>query len=108
MLDCLYRVAVLIVVFLGRVMADQLLSRLRVLTFRKTGKLLGSNLALKSPLFCQSALPFAGDGLTAHIVALLSIGKFPPVIGACLCGTERLGEGQHEQLVQETAWLLFS
>src|SRR5580700_10855655 len=81
-------------------MPYELLTRYRVLPIGQTLEVLLPHFAGNTPFLCQSAMPFAAYPITLGVVVLLSVGEFFLVIGLRLSGAQRLGNGEHNSLVE--------
>jgi hypothetical protein len=84
-----------ILIFIGRSLAHQLLSGLWMLSLAEFREVLGRDGPGKAELPGQSPLPFACYDAALRPIVLLLRGELLLVVGLCLAGGERLGNGKH-------------
>src|SRR5208283_907265 len=101
------RVALLVHVFPRRLVANQLLSGNRMLTFAEPSKLFLLHRTTQPPLLGQSPAPLAAYPFAFAVVVFLCAAELLLVVRTSLTCTERLGNGKHVPLLEEASlwWL---
>jgi hypothetical protein len=90
MLHRLDGLAVRILVFVRRSLANQLFACLRVLALTEVGKILSRNRTGKPQVCCETALPLAGNDAALRPIILLPRCELLLVVALCLAGGQRL------------------
>src|SRR6266849_9828880 len=82
-------------VFSGRLVADELFARDRMLPFAKPLKVLRADLTAQSPLLGEPSVPLPTNLLSFGVIVLAGVTKLFRVIRLCLTCAQWLGDCQH-------------